>query len=543
VPLVVSEAGKEMPMSSATMISAEDASGAPEANPWLIGIVVSLAAFMEVLDTSIANVALPHIAGSMGASNDESTWVLTSYLVSNAIVLPISGFLVSLLGRKRFFLMCIAFFTVSSFLCGVAPSLGLLLLFRVLQGAFGGGLQPMTQAILADTFPPAKRGLAFALYGVTAICAPAIGPTLGGWLTDNYSWRWIFYINVPVGVLAVILVSQLVQDPPYLIREKRRKASFDFVGFGILAVAVGALQVALDKGQDDDWFGSHFITTLLIIAAVGLVSLLIWEWFHKEPLVDLHLFKIFNFMSSSLMFFVVGVVLFSSTVLLPQFLQTLMGYTAQKAGMVLSVAAILLLILLQIVGRLTTRFQARHILAFGWITLALGMYLTCKRIDLLISFGAATWLRILQYLPVGFLFVPLTMAGYVGVPKEKTNAAAGLMNFMRNIGQSVGTSAVTTLIARRSQYHQSVLAVYTRSALFNAAVADLAARLSHADFDMHSAQQGALSKMYSMLNSQAQALSYVDVYWLLSIISVLMFFLCFLLAKNKPGGSGDVQMH
>jgi DHA2 family multidrug resistance protein len=224
----------------------------------------------------------------MGASNDESTWVLTSYLVSNAIVLPISGFLVGLLGRKRFFLICITFFTVSSFLCGLAPSLGLLLFFRVLQGAFGGGLQPMTQAILADTFPPEKRGLAFALYGVTAVCAPAIGPTLGGWLTDNYSWRWIFYINVPVGVLAVILVSQLVKDPLYLAREKGRKASFDFVGFGILAIAVGALQIALDKGQEDDWFGSHFITTLLIIAAVGLVSLVIWEWFHNEPIVDVH---------------------------------------------------------------------------------------------------------------------------------------------------------------------------------------------------------------------------------------------------------------
>jgi hypothetical protein len=257
-------------MSSATAISVEYASETPGVNPWLIGVVVSLAAFMEVLDTSIANVALPHIAGSMGASNDESTWVLTSYLVSNAIVLPISGFLVGLLGRKRFFLICITFFTVSSFLCGLAPSLGLLLLFRVLQGAFGGGLQPMTQAILADTFPPEKRGLAFALYGVTAICAPAIGPTLGGWLTDNYTWRWIFYINVPVGVLAVILVSLLVKDPPYLAREKGRKASFDFVGFGILAIAVGALQIALDKGQEDDWFGSHLITTLLTIAAVGL---------------------------------------------------------------------------------------------------------------------------------------------------------------------------------------------------------------------------------------------------------------------------------
>src|SRR6201995_2874221 len=243
-------------MSSATTISVENATGTPEVNPWLIGVVVSLAAFMEVLDTSIANVALPHIAGNLGASNDESTWVLTSYLVSNAIVLPISGFLVSLIGRKRFFLICIAFFTVSSFLCGIAPSLGLLLLFRVLQGAFGGGLQPMAQAILGDSFPAQKLGLAFALYGITVICAPAIGPTLGGWITDNYSWRWIFYINVPVGILALLLVSQLIHDPPNLSRLKAGMARFDYIGFGLLALGVGALQVALDKGQEDDWFGS-----------------------------------------------------------------------------------------------------------------------------------------------------------------------------------------------------------------------------------------------------------------------------------------------
>src|SRR6202030_536236 len=245
----------------------------PKGNPWIIAAAVSLAAFMEALDTSIANVALPHIAGNLGASNDESTWVLTSYLVSNAVVLPISGFLVGRLGRKRLFLTCIAFFTASSFLCGLAPSLGFLLFFRVLQGAFGGGLQPMTQAILADTFPPEKRGLAFALYGVTIVCAPAIGPTLGGWITDNYSWRWIFYINVPVGILAILLVSQLIQDPAYMFSTKKRTARFDYIGFGLLAIGVGALQVALDKGQEDDWFGSRFITTLIILAIVGLSSL------------------------------------------------------------------------------------------------------------------------------------------------------------------------------------------------------------------------------------------------------------------------------
>ena len=530
-------------MSTANAITFDQAASKPKVNPWIIGVVVSMAAFMEVLDTSIANVALPHIAGNLGASNDESTWVLTSYLVSNAVVLPISGFLVSWLGRKRFFLMCIALFTASSFLCGIAPSLGILLLFRVLQGAFGGGLQSMTQAILADTFPPEKRGLAFALYGITIVCAPAIGPTLGGWITDNYSWRWIFYINVPVGILALLLVSQLIEDPPQLSRLKATMASFDYIGFGLLAIGVGALQIALDKGQEDDWFGSRFITTLIILAAVGLVALVIWEWRHKEPIVDVRMFKMFNFASCSLMMFVLGAVLFSSTVLLPQFLQTLLGYTAQTAGMVISMAAILLVFLLPMVGRLTGYFQARHILAFGWITLAVAMYFCCKQIDLLISFRAAAWIRIWQYLPVGFLFVPLTMAAYVGLPESKSNSAAGLINFMRNIGQSVGTSAVTTLLARRSQYHQSILAEHTRSPRFAAAVAGLTSRLTHVGLSLHAAQQQALARMYSMVLGQAQSLSYVDIYWLLAVISALMFLLCFLLAKNEPGKGGNVAAH
>jgi DHA2 family multidrug resistance protein len=528
---------------SADSLNAQEGIWRPKVNPWIIGVVVSLAAFMEVLDTSIANVALPHIAGSLGASNDESTWVLTSYLVANAIVLPISGFLVGWLGRKRFFLTCITFFTVSSLLCGIAPSLSLLLFFRVMQGAFGGGLQPMTQAILADTFPPEKRGLAFALYGVTAVCAPAIGPTLGGWITDNYSWRWIFYINVPVGILAILLVHQLVEDPPYLKRVKNAFSNFDYIGFALLAIGVGALQVALDKGQEDDWFGSRFITTLIILAAIGLISLVIWEWFHKAPIVDVRLFKRFNFATISLMFFILGLILFSSTVLMPQFLQTLLGYTAEAAGMVLSVAALLLLCVLPMVGRLTTRFQARHLLAFGWITLAVAMYISCKRIDLLISFRAATWLRVLQYVPVGFVFIPLTLAGYVGLPAEKTNAAAGLMNFMRNIGQSVGTSAVTTLLARRSQYHQSVLAEYTSSGRFNAAVAHLATRLTQVGLSMHAAQQQALVRLYAMVQAQAAAMSYIDVYWLLAVGCVVMFLASFLLKRNELGKQGSVSIH
>jgi DHA2 family multidrug resistance protein len=515
----------------------------PKGNPWIIAIAVSLAAFMEVLDTSIANVALPHIAGNLGASNDESTWVLTSYLVSNAIVLPISGWLVGWLGRKQFFLTCIVFFTISSFLCGTAPNLGFLLLFRVLQGAFGGGLQPMAQAILGDTFPPEKRGLAFALYGVTAICAPAIGPTLGGWITDNYSWRWIFYINVPVGALALGLVYQLVEDPPYISRLKQRLSGFDFIGFSLLIVGVGALQIVLDKGQEDDWFGSPFISTLVAIAAVGLVSLVIWEWFQKEPIVDVRLFKIPNVATSNLMFLMLGMALFSSTVLMPQLLQTLMGYSAQQAGMVLSAGALVVLVALPMVGKLTTQFQARHLLAFGWISLAVSMYISCKQIDLLMSFRSATVLRVWQYLPVAFLFVPLTLAGYVGLPAEKTNAAAGLMNFMRNIGQSIGTSAVTTLIARRSQYHQSVLAGYTASSRFHDATAALAMRLTTAGLSMHAAQQQALARMYALVQSQAAVLSYVEVYWLLAMGSAIMFVGSFLLKRNEPGKSGNVSAH
>src|SRR6201986_1443726 len=514
----------------------------PKVNPWIIAASVSLAAFMEVLDTSIANVALPHIAGGLAASNDESTWVLTSYLVSNAIVLPLSGWLVASLGRKRFFLICITFFTASSFLCGIAPSLGFLLLFRVMQGAFGGGLQPMAQSIVGDSFRPEKRGVAFSLYGITTICAPAIGPTLGGWITDNYSWRWIFYINVPVGILALILVYQLVEDPPYITRLKARISGFDFIGFSLLTLGVGALQIVLDKGQEDDWFGSHFITTLIVIAVVGLVSLVVWEWLQKEPIVDVRLFKNFNVATTNLMFLMLGAALFSSTVLMPQLLQTLMGYTAQKAGMVLSAGALVVLVVLPMVGKLTTRFQARHIIACGWIGLSVAMYISSKQIDLLMSFRSATLLRVWQYIPVAFLFVPLTLAGYVGLGPEKTNAAAGLMNFFRNMGQSVGTSAVTPLMARRSQSQQSVLTEYTASGRFHSSIAALAIRLTRAGLSAHTAQQQAIGRLYALVQSQAAILSYVDMYWLLAMGSVIMFAGSFLLKRNEPGKGGRVSV-
>ena len=470
----------------------------PKANIWVIGVVVALAAFMEVLDTSIANVALPYMAGNLGASNDESTWVLTSYLVSNAIVLPISGWFATVFGRKRFFMMCLVIFTVSSLLCGIAPSLGAIILFRVLQGAGGGGLQPMAQAILADTFPPRLRGVAFALYGITTIVAPTIGPTLGGWITDNYTWRWIFFINLPVGIMALFLVYRLVEDPPWVKRAKGAGVKIDYIGVALLTLGVGALQVMLDKGQEDDWFGSHFILTLAVVAGVCLVSLVIWEWFYKAPIIEVRLFKNLNFLGANAMMFILGIMLFSSLVMMPLFLQTLMGYTAESAGLVLSGGGLLLLFLMPVAGTLTSKFQARYIIAFGWLALSISMYYTTQHLDLDISFRSASILRVVQVFGLGFLFVPINLAAYVGMPTEKSNSIAGLVNFMRNIGSSIGTSMVTTLIARRAQFHQVYLVAHTTPGkpTFTLAAKALAARLAVSGLDASRASSQAYGRIY-----------------------------------------------
>jgi MFS transporter, DHA2 family, multidrug resistance protein len=526
-------------MSSASLTLDQDV-WRPKYNPWLIAVVVALAAFMEVLDTSIANVALPYMAGNLGASNDQSTWVLTSYLVSNAIILPISGWLASTLGRKRFFMSCLGIFTVSSLLCGIAPSLGFLLFFRVLQGAGGGGLQPMAQAILADTFPPQQRGLAFALYGITAIMAPTIGPTLGGWITFNYSWRWIFFINLPVGVATWFLVRRFVEDPPYISKLKAAGLKLDYIGIALLALGIGALQILLDKGQEDDWFGSRLITTLVVVATVCLISLVIWEWYHKAPIIDVHMFKSFNFASSSLMMFTLGIMLFSSLVLMPQFLQTLLGYTSQLAGLALSAGGLVLLFEMPLMGQLTTKIQARYLIAFGWLALSIAMFYSTKRIDLQISFSAATWLRITQVIGLGFLFVPITLVAYIGIAPEKNNAVAGIVNFMRNMGSSVGTSMVTTLIARRSQFHQLRLVQNARidNPNFVNAANGLAARLATSGVGKHQAQITAYARIYQSLQNQAASLAYIDTFMVLAVGAAVMFVLSFALKKNDPGAGG-----
>jgi DHA2 family multidrug resistance protein len=505
---------------------------------------VALAAFMEVLDTSIANVALPYIGGGLGVSNDDSTWVLTSYLVSNAIILPISGWLAVRFGRKRFFMTCLAIFTVSSLLCGMATTFPLLLLFRGLQGAGGGGLQPMAQAILADTFPPEKRGMAFALYGITAVFAPTVGPTLGGWITFNYSWRWIFLINLPVGLLTLALVFRLIEDPPYLSRLKAAGVKLDYIGIGLLALGVGALQVILDRGEEDDWFGSHIILTLAIVSAACLISLVIWEWFNKHPIIEVRLFKNFNYLSSNLMMFNFGILLFSSLVMMPLYLQTLLGYTAELAGFVLSGGGLVVVLAMPVVGQLTTKFQVRYIIAFGWLALAIAMYYSTQRIDLTISFVSAAWLRVAQVVGIGFLFVPITLAAYIGMPAEKSNAVAGMVNFMRNMGSSVGTSIVTTLIDRRSEYHQSVLVSHTTpgSQSFQNLVDGAKQLYIHSGMSPPDALHKAYASIYQMVLRQAATLAYIDTFMVLAVISAIMFVLSFVLKKNDPGGGGEMAV-
>src|SRR5215470_16073201 len=435
---------------------------------------------------------------------------------------------------------CLSIFTVSSLLCGLAPSLGLLLFFRVLQGAGGGGLQPMAQAILADTFPPQQRGLAFALYGITAVTAPTIGPTLGGWITFNYTWRWIFFINLPVGIMTWFLVRRFVEDPPYLSKQKGAGVKLDYIGIALLTLGIGALQILLDKGQEDDWFGSTFITTLAVVATVCLIGLVIWEWFYKTPIIDVRMFKSFNFAGSSLMMFMLGILLFSSLVLMPQFLETLLGYTSLLAGLALSAGGLVLLFEMPLVGQLTTKVQARRLIAFGWIALSAAMYYSTKRIDLQISFRAATLLRIAQVIGLGFLFVPITLVAYIGIAAEKNNAVAGIINFMRNMGSSVGTSLVTTMIARRSQFHQARLVENANPAspTFGSAVEGLTRQLIHRGFSGHEAQTSAYASLYRSLQAQAATLAYIDTFMVLCVGAAIMFFLTFFLKKNDPKAGG-----
>lgn len=507
----------------------------PRFNPWLIALTVTLASFMEVLDTSIANVALPHIAGGLSATEDESTWVLTSYLVSNAIILPLSGWFSLLLGRKHFYMVCVALFTLSSFLCGIAPTLGLLVFFRVLQGLGGGGLQPSEQAILADTFPPRQRGMAFAIYGVAVVTAPAIGPTLGGWITDEMTWRWIFFINIPVGIVSLLLTSFMLEDPPYLVEERGRKMQaklrVDYWGIIFVALGLGFLQVILDKGERDDWWSSDFIRICTLLSAIGIVCAIYREFTYEDPVVDLSLLKDRNFGFSALLMFMVGVILLGSTVLIPQYLQLVMGYSATQAGLALSPGGFLVMGMLPFVGFILAKVEARWIIGIGLVVESLAL-IHMASFDVQMDFKHVVIARCFQAAGLAFLFVPINTAAYAFVPPTKNNAASGLINLGRNIGGSVGISLVTTILARRSQFHQTRLIENANpfNPVFNQAVHS-ASRV----FGPSNTGNGPYALLMRTLQQQANTLSYIDCFWLMGIVFGALIPVVFFMKKSKPG--------
>jgi MFS transporter, DHA2 family, multidrug resistance protein len=510
----------------------------PSHNPWTVAMTVTLATFMEVLDTSIANVALPHISGSLSVGVDESTWILTSYLVSNAIMLPLSGWLSTRFGRKRFYMTCVALFTVSSFLCGLAPNLGTLIFFRVLQGVGGGGLQPSEQAILADTFPPQKRGMAFAIYGMAVVLAPAIGPTLGGWITDNSSWRWIFFINVPVGIVSLLLSHRVVEDPPWVRSGMRHPGRIDWTGLTLIVAGLGFLQVALDKGERDDWFSSPFITTFFVLAIVCLVACAIWEWYEEHPIVDVRLLGTRNFAVACIMMFFLGVVLYGSTVLLPQYLQTVMGYSAQDAGMVLSPGGLVVIAFLPLVGRLLAKVDARWLIAFGFFLSAVALW-HMTSIYPGMSFGYAVKLRMFQSVGLAFLFIPITTASYVGIPREKNNEVSGLTNLARNVGGGVGISLAQTLLTRRMQFHQTHLVshVTTFDPTLRRMLGGLARALVHQGVATSAATRKAYAAIYGMVLEQAATLAFIDTIYCLAIACGVLLPLAFFMRRPRPGAA------
>jgi DHA2 family multidrug resistance protein len=510
----------------------------PGHNPWTIALVATMATFMEVLDTAIANVSLPHIAGDLSASEDEATWILTSYLVSNAVVLPISGWIANRVGRKRFYMSCVFLFTVSSFLCGIAPNLGLLIFFRVLQGVGGGGLGPSEQSILADTFPPAKRGMAFAVYGMAVVLAPAIGPTLGGFITDSYSWRWVFFINVPVGIVSLVLSSRILVDPPHLTALRKKGGPIDGVGLGLIAVGLGSLEYVLDKGQEDDWFHSPLIVVFLALALGALTIFVFWEWRQEHPVVEVKLFKNFNFAIANLMMLVLGVTLYGTTVLLPQYLQIWLGYSAMDGGMALSPGGVVVICLLPLVGFLVGKVDTRYLIAFGFFVLSVSLYVMAHTLYTGIDFRTAVLLRMFQSFGLAFLFVPINTVVYTGIPPEKSNQVAGIVNLARNMGGDLGISFVTTMIARRSQRHQSLLSEHILAGgSLDAKVHSIAATLQAHGIAPPTAVKMAYGSIYRELVRQAQTLAYDDVLFMFCIFAALMVPAVLLTRKPQPGAA------
>ena len=499
-------------------------SAAGDHNPWLIAVVVSIATFMEVLDTTIANVALRNIAGSLGASQDESTWILTSYLISNAIVLPISGWLSQLIGRKRFYMICVGLFTVSSVMCAFAPNLGLMLVFRVFQGIGGGGLAPTEQSIFADSFTPKKRAAAFALYGITVVVAPAVGPVLGGWLTDFYSWHWIFLINLPVGALSLTLIWLLVDEPQAIKDDtKKFRSNFipDWLGFVLVAMTFGSLQIVMDRFQQDDGFASLKITLFAATTAFSAIALIWWEMRHPQPVFDVKLFKYRSFATACILMFLLGFTLYSTTQLIPQLAQTLLGYNSFQAGKALAWGGVAAVVMMPLAGQAGKFVPGKYLLLCAFIATGFA-FLHTAHLNLLISIDDLQLARVYQSLALPFLFVTLTTAGYVGIPPEKNGDASAIINLMRNLGGSVGVSVATTALAWRTQFHHVRLADHVSSYDVGPG--------SFAGVGLAAAQQ--------QVQTQAQALSYFDVFWMFGMAALFVAPIALILKKPPKGAEG-----
>jgi len=520
--------------------SAEEQNWRPKGNPWLIAVVVTLAAFMEVLDTTIVNVALPHIAGSLSASYDEATWALTSYLVANSIVLPISGFFGRLIGRKRYFVICIISFTACSFLCGIASNLSQLIVFRIAQGFFGGGLQPNQQSIILDTFPPNQRGRAFSLTALATIVAPVLGPTLGGWITDSFSWRWVFLINIPIGVLTTFAVIALVEDPPW-VKKQEGKASIDYVGISLIALTFASFQIMLDRGEDDDWFSSPFIRAMAACAAISVSFTIGWLLYARKPVVDIRVLKDRNFALGCAAISVFATVLYGSNVLVPQLAQEHLGYTATLAGLVLSPGALMVILFIPLIAFIMPRMQTRYLASFGFVLMGTGL-LYSRHIAPNIDFRHLVMLRISQTLCLAFLFVPVSVLAYQTIAQRLQSDATALFTMFRNVAGSVGISLSTAAITSRTQTHMAYLSGHLGSTdvNFRNTLAQLTAAIRNLGSFTGDATRAALSQTYQALLLQASLLAYMDVFLFFAIGAFLFIPFTFLFSpiKKAAGGAG-----
>ena len=504
----------------------------PAANPWIVAASVMLATFMVVLDSSVANVSLPHIAGNLSATTDESTWVLTSYLVSTAIMLPAAGWIARRIGRTRLLLISILIFTVASLLCGMAVSMPMLIAARILQGIGGGGMQPLAQAILLESFPPRQHGTAMAVYGLGVIVAPIIGPTLGGWITDRYSWRWIFYINLPIGILALFMVNLNVEDPPYL--RHKFKGAIDYLGFGLMALWLGTLQLVLDKGQESDWFASTWVRWTAAISVLALIAFIARELKDREPIVHLQVFADRNFSVGTLVTAMYGFVLYASTAMLPLFLQTMMGYSALQSGMSVSPRGFGAMVSMVTAGLLVRYIDARLLMAFGFALLGYSTWLL-GQINLAIGMGSVVVPNVMSGLAMGFVFVPLTTMTLSLLPKKEMGNATGIYNLMRSIGGSIGIATVTTMLVRGAQAHQNYLAANAGAGnpVASGLVRGLQAKLFSQGVDMVTAHQKALGALYRSVQQQSALMAYMDNFRLMAFLALLCIPMLLLFRRVK----------